>query len=127
MNKVKVLIVEDMALTALGMVSKIKKLGYEVVGKAESGEDAITAARESQPDVILMDINIKGMNGLRAAGEILRELAIPIVFTSAYTDDTTRSQINELGVQYLVSKPYDNKLLAKAIEDSLNSKSAATS
>ena len=79
-QKRQVLIVEDEALIAVDIQERLKGLGYEVLRIVDTGEDAIEAARQLHPHIILMDIQVMGqMNGVQAAKSIWNELQIPIV------------------------------------------------
>ena len=76
----RILIVEDEAITALDLKYSLEELGYEIVDTVDTGQDAIESAAESVPDVVLMDIKLKGdMEGIEAA-EIISELRIPIIY-----------------------------------------------
>lgn len=85
-----VLIVEDEAIVAMDVSQYVKSLGYEVVGMAVEGSKALELAKTLRPDVILMDINIKGKDdGITVATQI-RELYQPsIIYITAYMDDET--------------------------------------
>ena len=87
MQKAKILIVEDEVIIALQLESQLQSLGYEVTSKVDTDEDAIEKAEKDKPDLILMDIRIKGaMDGIETA-EIIRErFGIPVVFSTAYLD-----------------------------------------
>ncbi len=88
MEKAKILIVEDEAIIAMEMESSLQSLGYEVTSIVDTGEKAIQKAEIDKPDLILMDIRIKGeMDGIDAAEEIRNEFGIPIIFSTAYLDE----------------------------------------
>ena len=73
----RILIVEDEAITALDLKYSLEELGYEVIDTVDTGQDAIDTAAETIPDVVLMDIKLKGdMEGIEAA-EVISELRIP--------------------------------------------------
>ena len=85
----RILIVEDEAITALDLKYSLEELGYEVIDTVDTGQDAIDTAAETIPDVVLMDIKLKGdMEGIEAA-EVISELRIPIVYLTANTDTDT--------------------------------------
>lgn len=93
MNSIKVLVVEDESIVSKDIQNSLVKLGYTVVGSAATGERAIELANEVKPDIVLMDIMLKGaMNGIEAADNIRKNLRIPIIFLTAYTDDATLSK-----------------------------------
>ena len=87
MTNANIMIVEDDAITAMDIENQLKNLGYGVSAKVSSGEDAIQKAKESKPDLVLMDIVLKGeMDGIEAAGEIHTQYGIPVVFLTAFAD-----------------------------------------
>jgi two-component system, response regulator PdtaR len=86
-QKQKVLIVEDDKLLALVEERLVERLGFEVVGTAVSGEDAVSLVRENQPDIILMDISLKGeMDGIDAVEIIRKKYNIPVIYLSGNSD-----------------------------------------
>jgi len=88
MNKAKILIVEDEVLLAADMEDNLLEAGYDVVGLAHSGSNAIKMALETEPDLILMDIQLKDrIDGIQAANEIKKKLECAIVFQTAFADD----------------------------------------
>ncbi|MGZ7050315.1 MAG: response regulator, partial [Methanobacterium sp.] len=83
----KILIVEDEAITAMDLESILQKLGYEVVSIASTGEEAIQKSEELEPDLVLMDIVLKGqMDGISATKEIQSCYDIPVIYLTAYSD-----------------------------------------
>lgn len=85
--KKRVLIVEDDKLLALVEERLIQKLGYEVVGTAESGEDALRLVKEYEPDIILMDISLKGdLDGIDTVEKIRLSYNTPVIFLSGNSD-----------------------------------------
>lgn len=98
MAKTNVLVVEDESIVSKDIQQSLKKLGYNVVGAASTGEKAIELARENMPDIVLMDIMLKGdMNGIEAADQIRAELNIPVIYLTAYADEGTlaRAKVTE--------------------------------
>ena len=88
MEKAKILIVEDEAIIAMEIENQLQGLGYEVTSIVDTGEKAIKKAEEDKPDLMLMDIRIKGeMDGIEAAEEIRNRFGIPVVFSTAYLDE----------------------------------------
>jgi PAS domain S-box-containing protein len=87
MGKARILIVEDEAIVAMEVESQLQGLGYEVTSIVDTGEKAIKKAEEDNPDLILMDIRIKGeMDGIDNAKEIRNRFGIPVIFSTAYLD-----------------------------------------
>ncbi|MCI0468782.1 MAG: response regulator, partial [Nitrospirae bacterium] len=116
----RVLLVEDTRIEAENVKMTIEDLGYTVVGIASSGSDAIRMAGEKNPDIILMDIMLKGsMDGIDASLQISARYDIPIIYLTAYADDRTleRAKITE-PYGYIV-KPFDERELHTAIEIAL--------
>ncbi len=120
MDRKSILIVEDEGIVADEIRSRLKNLDYKVVGIADKGLDAIERAREKNPDLVLMDIRLKGeMDGVEAAEVIRTEFDIPVVYLTAYTDEATlrRAKITQ-PFGYLI-KPFEERELRTTIEISL--------
>ena len=114
--KKRLLIVEDEAITALDLKYSLEELGYEIVDTVDTGQDAINTAAETVPDIVLMDIKLKGdMEGIEAA-EIISELRIPIVYLTANTDTNTFEKSNVKGSYGFISKHYDINKLDKTLQ-----------
>jgi CheY-like chemotaxis protein len=102
----RVLIVEDEMIIALMIEQMVKNLGHSVVGKVMSGEDAVEAALNHKPDVILMDIRLDGdMDGIQAMSEIRKEVDIPVIFITGNSDDLYKRRIEESEYQGYLTKP----------------------
>jgi CheY-like chemotaxis protein len=85
MTTPRVLVVEDEAIAARAARVMLERSGCEVCGTVDTGEEAIAAARSGVPDLVLMDVRLKGpLSGIEAASVIRGELGIPVVFVSAY-------------------------------------------
>lgn len=113
----KILVVEDEGIVAMHIQNTLKNLGYTVCGIASSGEEAIEMAKNFSPDIVLMDIVLKGMiDGIEAADHIRKNFDIPAIFLSAYGDESTlnRAKITE-PYGYLL-KPFKERDLHIAIE-----------
>ena len=117
---VRILIVEDEAITALDLKYSLEELGYDVIDTVDTGQDAIDLAAEKVPDVVLMDIKLKGdMEGIEAA-EVISDLRIPIVYLTANTDTDTFEKSNIKGSYGFISKPYDINKLDKTLKITVN-------
>src|SRR5512140_1293632 len=115
-----ILVVEDENIVAKDIMTRLKNLGYGVVGSAASGEDALRLALDTRPDLVLMDIMLKGdMDGIEAAHHILDRLDIPVVYLTAYADEKTlqRAKVTE-AFGYLL-KPFEERELHITIEMAL--------
>jgi two-component system cell cycle sensor histidine kinase/response regulator CckA len=111
-----VFIVEDEAVVAMDLESRLRKLGYEFSGCAASGEEAIRRIEESQPDVVLMDIRLEGeLDGIEVAAAI-RRLDIPVVFVTAFSDEGTLQRARMTQPYGYVLKPFEERELRISIE-----------
>lgn len=120
MPRASVMIVEDENIVAMDIKQRLEMLGYEVIATVATGEKAIELAGEKRPDVVLMDIVLKGeMDGIEAAEEIKRRFRIPIIYVTAYSDMETleRAKITE-PFGYII-KPFEDRELHSVIEISL--------
>jgi len=119
-GKTSILIVEDETIVALDLENSLKILGYQVMGHATTGEEAIAKANATHPDLVLMDIILKGeMDGVQAADAIRAQLSIPIIFLTACADERTlqRAKVTE-AFGYLL-KPFEERELHGHIEIAL--------
>lgn len=117
MLKINVLVVEDESIVSKDIQHSLKKLGYTVVGAAATGEKALELAREEQPDIVLMDIMLKGeMNGVEVAEIVHRELNIPVIFLTAYADEATLSKAKITEPYGYIIKPFKEIDLHTSIE-----------
>lgn len=122
MTDARILIVEDEPVTAMALQSSLEQFGYEIVASVPTGEEAVAIARKGHVDVVLMDIRLMGkMDGVTAAETIQKEMKIPSIYLTAYSDEETlrRAKIAEPD-GYLV-KPYNERELHAAVEISLHS------
>lgn len=120
MGKTSVLVVEDESIVAKDIQQSLTKLGYNVVGTASTGEKAIAIANEMKPDIILMDIMLKGsMSGIDTAAEIRKDLGIPVIFLTAYADENTLSKAKVTESFGYIIKPFKEIDLHTSIEMAL--------
>jgi light-regulated signal transduction histidine kinase (bacteriophytochrome) len=120
----KILVVEDETIIAMELGLQLKKMGYDVVGRADSGIEAIEKATELHPDLILMDIVMPGkMDGIDASKQIISKQNIPIIFLTAYADEKYINRAREVGPFGYLVKPYEGRELRAAIEVALYKKS----
>lgn len=117
----RILIVEDETIVAMDIAATLRRLRYEVVGMVGTGAAAIESARSLKPDLILMDIRLKGpMDGIEAASTIQSEQSTAIVFLTAHADvDTVERSKAAAPYGYLV-KPFDERSLHRVIEIALH-------
>jgi CheY-like chemotaxis protein/HPt (histidine-containing phosphotransfer) domain-containing protein len=120
METATILIVEDEKIIALEIQSALKKLGYEAPVTCSNGEEAIRAAGELRPLLVLMDIKLKGaMDGIQAATRIKEDFDIPVVFMTAHTDKETFLRSKTAEPFDYISKPFQIKDLHNRIEMAL--------
>ncbi len=120
MGSIKVLVVEDENIVALEIKSRLKKLGYIVPSVASTGEEAINKAEAFSPDLVLMDIMLKGnMDGIEAAKQIRQKMDIPIVYLTAYADDQTLDRAKVTAPYGYILKPFEENDLHTSIEVAL--------
>ena len=120
MTKARVLVVEDEGVVALALQKCLTHLGHEVVGAVATGEDAIRKARELEPDVILMDIRLRGrMDGIDAASKISKGMGLPVIYLTAYSDDKTLERARGTEPFGYLLKPWDENAVRSAIEMTL--------
>lgn len=118
--RAKILIVEDESIVALNIKNRLEKLGYAVVATISSGEVAIQTAAETSPDLVLMDIKLKGkIDGIEAATTIRSQLQIPVVYLTAYADDETLNRAKLAEPYGFILKPFESRDLCTAIEIAL--------
>jgi DNA-binding LytR/AlgR family response regulator len=117
MSKTNILVVEDESIVSKDIQHSLNKLGYNVVGAASTGEKALELARSEHPDIVLMDIMLKGdMNGIETAEIIRNELAVPVVFLTAYADESTLSKAKITEPYGYIIKPFKEIDLHTSIE-----------
>lgn len=117
MSKTKVLIVEDELIVAEDLRKMLKRMGYEVVGMAASGEEALREVEATSPDLVLMDIRIQGpMDGIDVAEHIYAHLDIPVSYLTAYADETTLERAKATMPFGYVLKPFEEHTLRTTIE-----------
>lgn len=125
-NPTRILIVEDDMIIAANISLQLSNLGYEVTGIETRGEDAVNHALENHPDIILMDINLKGkIDGIEAAKAIKKTWDVPLVYLTANTDDASFQKAKETHPFAFISKPFNKLNLERTIalvEEKVNEK-----
>ena len=120
MAKRNILVVEDESIVGKDIQNRLKNLGYAVTAVVPSGEKALKEIEIKKPDLILMDIMLKGeMNGVEAASIIKEKYDIPVVFLTAYADDNTLSKAKLAEPYGYIIKPFKEKELQTTIEVAL--------
>lgn len=120
LGRSKILIVEDEGIVAMDIERRLKRLGYAVTGIASSGIDAVEVASRLTPDLVLMDVKLRGdMDGTEAARRIWESFAIPVVFLTAYTDEKTLALAKVAEPYGYVVKPFGDRELHSTIDMAL--------
>tara|TARA_Y100000294_G_scaffold177566_1_gene203392 strand:- start:1227 stop:1859 length:633 start_codon:yes stop_codon:yes gene_type:complete len=119
-SKIKIMIVEDEVITARSEKQSLEELGYCVSFIAVSGEEAVKKAEEDKPNLVLMDIELKGkMDGIETAGIMRSRFDIPSIFVTAYADDKLLRKAKIVEPFGYLIKPFENKELLSNIEIAL--------
>lgn len=120
-----ILVVEDEGIVAWDIQQSLTMQGYDVPRVINCGTEAIKAATEIQPDLILMDIHLQGeMDGIQAAQSIVMSSDIPIIFLTAFADAQTVEKATLIQPYSYIVKPYDDVELLAAVEIALHKHSA---
>lgn len=116
----KILVVEDESIVSKDIQLCLKRLGYEICGSGASGEEAIQMANEKKPDLILMDIMLKGkLNGIETAHIIRESMDVPIIYLTAYADESTLGKAKITEPYGYIIKPFQEIDLHTSIEMAL--------
>lgn len=116
----KVLIVEDEALIALDIERRVRRLGYAHAGTADNRDDAVALFKETNPDLVLMDISILGpVDGIDTARELSTLGDAPVIFITAFADDATVARAAEVSPFGYLQKPFDDRTLAVTVKVAL--------
>lgn len=117
MNGSSILVVEDEAIVAADLEERLSALGYSVFGVAATGMEAIGRAEANPPDLVLMDVVLRGaMDGIEAASKIRERADTPIVFLTASGDKETLDRLRNRITDGYIRKPFDDRTLEMAIE-----------
>jgi len=120
MKKTKILVVEDERIVAEDIKRSLEALGYKVCSIVSTGEDAVKQAGRYKPDLVLMDIVLKGkMNGIKAANQITSLYHIPVVYLTAYADENTLQRAKITQPYGYIIKPFTDRELYSNIEIAL--------
>ena len=115
--KERILIVEDDMIIAANISLQLTTLGYEVTGIETRGEEAISHAFRNRPDIILMDIQLKGMlSGIETARQIKDQMDIPVIYLTANNDEATFEKARDTSPLAFLTKPYSTLTLRRTLE-----------
>jgi CheY-like chemotaxis protein len=113
----RVLIVEDEILIAEELRERLSRFGYSVIAAVDSADEGIAIATRELPDLVLMDIRLKGeKDGVQAAKEIRQQVDIPIVYVTAYSDRQTVDRAKQTDHDAYILKPFHRSELQSTIE-----------
>ena len=116
-----ILIVEDEGITALHLRTLLTNWGYAVSAVTDMAEQVVNLIEADPPDLVLMDIRLKGeMDGVEAADIVQKRFNIPVVFLTAHHDDSTRQQIDTSHAYGLVAKPFNDREVYVAVKSALH-------
>ncbi|NOZ61520.1 MAG: response regulator [Calditrichaeota bacterium] len=122
MDAPRILVVEDEAIIALEIHLILESQGFSVLSTATSGQQAVNLAAKKLPDLVLMDVRIKGeFDGIKAAEKIRQARKIPVIFLTGNTDLISEKQLQQTKPAAVLSKPVAEWELLDAIESALNS------
>ncbi len=112
----RVVVAEDEALIRLDLVELLEEHGYEIVGQASDGEEAVRLANELEPDLIVMDVKMPKMDGITAADKIAEDRICAVVMLTAFSQGDLIKRAKEAGAMAYVVKPFDASDVIPAIE-----------
>jgi len=111
------MVVEDETIVSLDLQSRLRTMGYEVVGAVGTGEEAISKAGEHRPDLVLMDVGLRGnIDGVQAAEQIKKSYQIPVIFLTASSDERTIQRAKLTEPFGYILKPFEDRELHSHIE-----------
>src|SRR5690242_10206984 len=120
MTPAKILIVEDESIVALDLQERLTRLGYQVIGMATSGGEAICLAEAWHPNLVLMDIRLKGvMDGIETAQELRARFNTPVIYLTAHADDATLQRAKTTEPFGYLTKPFEERELHAALDMAL--------
>lgn len=115
-TRTRILVAEDEALIRLDLAEMLAEAGYDVVGQASNGEQAVEMATELAPDLVIMDVKMPVMDGITAAEEIGAAKICPVVMLTAFSQTELVERARDAGVMAYIVKPFTAADLAPAID-----------
>src|SRR3954471_13507694 len=112
----RILVAEDETIIRLDLCGLLERAGYEVVGEAKDGEEAVSLARELEPDLAVLDVKMPRLDGIDAARKMLEERPIPIVMLTAFGQRELVERAAEAGVYGYLVKPFREQDVLPALE-----------
>jgi PAS domain S-box-containing protein len=119
-NGARILVVEDESIIAEEIELTLKELGYDVLAHAATGDEALASASAGRPDLVLMDVRLRGLrDGIETAEELRDRFRVPVVFLTAFADDVTLGRAKKTSPYGYVVKPFKMSDLRTAVEIAL--------
>lgn len=116
-SPIKILIVEDEMIIAANIALQLSSLGYEVTGIIPRGEEALNSIKQNRPDILLMDLSLKGeIDGIETVQIIQNDYKIPVIYLTANADDLNFNRAKDTNPYAFISKPFKKLDLQRAIE-----------
>lgn len=112
----RVLVIDDHEPSRRHLIQILRERGYEIAGEGSSGKLAVTLARAAIPDVIVMAVGLSDLDGIQAAGEILKNVLLPVVLITSHYGASTVERATKAGVMALLLKPVREEAVSPAIE-----------
>lgn len=116
MNTYRVLIVDDEPVIRMDLRAMLEAMGHTVVGEADNGETALALARSLQPDLVIVDIMMPGMDGIELSRRLAKERIAPVLILTAYSEQAMIEGVDKAGVLGYLVKPFREADLAPAIQ-----------
>ncbi len=119
-EKARIMVVEDEAVISMEIQDRLARMGHSVCGTAASGDEAVSVAASNHPDLILMDVQLRGeIDGVETAQKIQSRIQVPVIYLTAFADDRTVERARETQPYGYLIKPFSEKELFAAIEMAL--------
>jgi response regulator NasT len=112
----RIVVAEDEALIRLDLAEMLVELGYDVVGQASDGEQAVALVLEHRPDVVIMDVKMPVLDGLSAAEQIGKDRIAPVIMLTAFSQKELVERARDAGVMAYIVKPFTQADLAPAVD-----------
>ena len=112
----RIVVAEDEALIRLDLAEMLAELGYDVVGQASDGEQAVALVQEHRPDVVIMDVKMPVLDGISAAEQIGKERIAPVIMLTAFSQKELVERARDAGVMAYIVKPFTQADLAPAVD-----------
>ncbi|MCA0323281.1 MAG: response regulator [Actinobacteria bacterium] len=120
MTAKRILVAEDEAIIRLDLAEMLTEAGYDVVGQASNGEQAVTMTRDLAPDLVIMDVKMPVLDGITAAERIGAERICPVVMLTAFSQTELVERARDAGVMAYVVKPFTAADVTPAIDIALS-------